>query len=201
MGPDPCHTSKRESGDERRVAVAKAARALIMEKGLEGLRTRDIAERVGINIATLHYHVPTKEALVTLVAESLRSDFKAQALRRPRAGLSGLAQLREEFVEFRETLSDMPDLIGVISELSDRAGRDPAIANIMVPMQTFWTNQFVQIFRDGIADGSFRHDVDPEAAAIIVTSAMAECWRPHRRDRLEAILAEFERSFTIPSAS
>jgi AcrR family transcriptional regulator len=46
--------TKRESGDDRRLAIAAAARAIIVEKGLEGLRTRDIAKRVGINIATLH---------------------------------------------------------------------------------------------------------------------------------------------------
>ena len=54
---------KRESTEDRRAAIARAARELIVEKGVEGLRTRDIAERVGINIATLHYHVPSKEAL------------------------------------------------------------------------------------------------------------------------------------------
>ncbi len=55
--------------DDRRAAIAIAARALIVEKGVEGLRTRDIAQRVGINVATLHYHVPSKEALIALVAE------------------------------------------------------------------------------------------------------------------------------------
>ncbi|MBI4046729.1 MAG: TetR family transcriptional regulator, partial [Devosia nanyangense] len=46
---------RRESTEERRRAIAMAARQLIIEKGFEGLRTRDIADRVGINIATLHY--------------------------------------------------------------------------------------------------------------------------------------------------
>ncbi|MDB5535826.1 MAG: TetR/AcrR family transcriptional regulator, partial [Devosia sp.] len=55
----PIAPVKRESGDDRKVAIALAARALIVEKGMEGLRTRDIADRVGINIATLHYHVPS----------------------------------------------------------------------------------------------------------------------------------------------
>ena len=40
-------------------------------KGVEGLRTRDIAERVGINFATLHYHVPSKEALIEFLADKV----------------------------------------------------------------------------------------------------------------------------------
>ena len=74
-------TRHRGSSDIRRPAIAAAARALIAERGFEGLRTRDIAERVGINVATLHYHVPSKEALIELVAQSMRDDFIAQQQR------------------------------------------------------------------------------------------------------------------------
>lgn len=201
MCPDPNPYPKRESKDERRAAVALAARALIVEKGLEGLRTRDIAERVGINIATLHYHVPTKEALIALVAESLRDDFKSQALRHPKSG-PGAAQLREEFMEFRETVAEMPEVIGVLSELVDRARRDTSIAEIILPMQAYWTRQYAEIFRLGIADGSFRPSIDPDAAAVITTAALTDCWRPHRRDQLDAVIAELERAFaSFPSSS
>ena len=201
MCPEPFTNPRRESGDDRRIAIAKAARALIIEKGLEGLRTRDIAERVGINIATLHYHVPTKEALVALVAASLRDDFRSQALRHPKAGLNGRAQLRQEFNEFRETVAEMPELIGILSELVDLSRRDPSIAEIILPMQAFWTGQFTQIFRLGVADGSFRPDIDPAAAAIIVTAALSDCWRPHRRPFLEPVIAELERAFFLPPVS
>ena len=201
MCPDPNPYPKRESKDERRAAVALAARALIVEKGLEGLRTRDIAERVGINIAPLHYHVPTKEALIALVAESLRDDFKSQALRHPKSG-PGAAQLREEFMEFRETVAEMPEVIGVLSELVDRARRDTSIAEIILPMQAYWTSQYAEIFRLGIADGSFRPSIDPDAAAVITTAALTDCWRPHRRDQLDAVIVELERAFaSFPSSS
>lgn len=194
-------THKRESGDERRLAIAAAARSIIVEKGLEGLRTRDIAARVGINIATLHYHVPSKEALIALVAESIRTDFREQALRRPRDGKTGLEQLRMEFEDFRETMHDMPDLIIILTELVERARRDAAVAGIVLPLHRFWSNQFTEIFRLGVADGSFRLDLDPEAAALITTGALADCWR--RPDIscsvLEAALAEFERAFTRSS--
>ena len=197
MTTDISLTGKRESGDDRRSAIAQAARAIIVEKGLEGLRTRDIAARVGINIATLHYHVPSKEALVALVAESIRHDFKAQALRHSRVGKSGLEQLHLEFDDFRETVSDMPDLIIILTELVERARRDAAVAEIMLPMRDFWRNQFAEIFRLGMSDGSFRPDLDPEAAALISTGAMSDCWRQSNPSlsMLDRVQAELERSF------
>src|SRR5215813_10753264 len=101
---------KRESTDERRAEIAAAARALIVEKGVEGLRTRDIAERVGINIATLHYHVPSKEALIELVAESLQDAFIQQTIDRPRAHLSAAERMELEFVDFREIALERPEI-------------------------------------------------------------------------------------------
>lgn len=194
---DDASSSKRESGDDRRVAIALAARRVIIDKGLEGLRTRDIAAAVGINIATLHYHVPSKEALIALVAESLRHDFKAQAMRHPRDGKTGIERLHLEFDDFRETVRDMPDLVVVLTELIARARRDPIVAQIMIPMREFWKDQIVDVFRLGIADGSFRADIDPDAAALIITGALSDCWR--RTDMspalLDQLLAELERAF------
>ena len=197
MTTDISLTGKRESGDDRRSAIAQAARAIIVEKGLEGLRTRDIAARVGINIATLHYHVPSKEALVALVAESIRHDFKAQALRHSRLGKSGLEQLHLEFDDFRETVADMPDLIIILTELVERARRDAAVAEIMLPMRDFGRNQCAEIFRLGMSDGSFRPDLDPEAAALISTGAMSDCCRQSNPSlsMLDRVQAELERSF------
>ncbi|WP_297108391.1 TetR/AcrR family transcriptional regulator, partial [uncultured Devosia sp.] len=119
---------KRESGDERRLAIARAARALIVERGLEGLRTRDIAARVGINIATLHYHVPSKEALVALVAHSLKEEFRDQGMRRSREGCTGLELLRMEIEDVIESLFEAPERLSIMAELIERSRRDPAIA-------------------------------------------------------------------------
>jgi len=190
-------SAKRESGDDRRTAIAAAARATIVEKGLEGLRTRDIAARVGINIATLHYHVPSKEALIALVAESIRFDFREQALRHSRDGKNGLEQLHMEFDDFRETMRDMPELIIILTELVERARRDAAVADIMLPLHGFWRNQIADIYRLGVADGSFRPDLDPEAAAMITTGALSDCWRQSTKlhSGIDQLLAELERAF------
>lgn len=194
--------TRRESSDERRHAIAGAARAIIIEKGFEGLRTRDIADRVGINIATLHYHVPTKDALIALVAESIRKDFQAQSARRPRAGLSPRRQWQMELEDFRETVADMPDLIALIVELAQRARRDAAVDRVMRPLHDYWRSQFEDIIRRGMADGTFRPDIDALAAASIVTGALSDFWRRDTRDPdiLDRIAREMERAFLLPLA-
>ena len=196
MSNDCNQTAKRESGDERRAAIARAARAIIVEKGLEGLRTRDIAARVGINIATLHYHVPSKEALVALVAQSLKAEFRAQGLARPREGKSGLELLRIEFEDALETHERAAESLAVMAQLGERASRDPAIAAIMEPMRTYWHGVIAGYFTKGVEDGSLRADIDPAAAARIYIG-MVISWRSSRPDRAQmvATFSEFERAF------
>ena len=165
-------SSKRESTDDRRAAIARAARELIVEKGVEGLRTRDIADRVGINIATLHYHVPTKEALIGLVAETMKTEFRAQSLARPRAHLSARERFEHELYDYREMYTEQPEIIIVMSELIERSRRDPVVKAAMAPLQGHWHRMVADIFADGRADGSFRADLDPEPAATIFIGAL-----------------------------
>jgi AcrR family transcriptional regulator len=162
----------RESTGDRRAAIALAARELIVEKGFEGLRTRDIAERVGINIATLHYHVPTKEALIGLVAQSMRDEFAAQSRARPRAGLSPIELLELELDDYAELLGEKNHLLTAMSELMERARRDEAIRGCMGPLMGKWKEIVRTILEAGKASGDFRQDLDPGPAAQMFIGAM-----------------------------
>lgn len=63
--------SRRGPGRPRRDATAPptrdrilaAATALFAERGAEGVAMRDIAERVGIDVSSVHHHFPTKSGL------------------------------------------------------------------------------------------------------------------------------------------
>ena len=186
----------RASTEDRQKAIAAAARMLIAERGFEGLRTRDIADHVGINIATLHYHVPTKQALIRLVAQSLREDFQAQHARRPREGLDATSRLELEFADFRELFETDQQLLVVMAELGARARRDDEVAAEIVPMHAGWAGQLAALLAEGRDDGSFHRHIDPAAAATIVIGAMTTCLRQPVRalDHLDAVFAQLRRA-------
>lgn len=187
---------------QRRREIALAARQLIADKGFEGLRTRDIAERVGINIATLHYHVPSKEALIELLAQSLRDEFIARQGRRRRDGVTSLDRLRLEFADFRDIALNDPALHVVMTELADRARRDEKVAAVIRPMQLGWRDHIAAILAAGRDDGSLRPDLDPEAAATMIIGAMINA-RRHDRDIafLDRVTAQIERALTRAGGS
>ena len=192
----------RRDTDSRRTEIAGAVRTLIAERGFEGLRMRDIADRVGINIATLHYHIPSKEALITLVAQSLRDDFIAQHRAQPRENLSPLEQLRLEFSDFRDTFFHNPERLLVMGEMQERARRDPAVAAAMTPMRGYWHQQVRAILEAGRADGSFRADLEPAAAAAIVIGGMVAATKQPNpsAESLDRVFAEIERCVRNPSS-
>jgi AcrR family transcriptional regulator len=161
-----------QATDDRKRAIAAAARSLIVEKGFEGLRTREIADRVGINIATLHYHIPTKDALIELVARSMTEDFTEQYYRYPREGLNPTQLLELEIDKHRATRRDNPELLLVMEEMGRRARHDSAIARYIDPMRAYWRQQIIEILEDGVADGSFRANLDPEGACYMVIGTM-----------------------------
>jgi AcrR family transcriptional regulator len=182
--------------DDRKRAIAAAARSLIVEKGFEGLRTREIAERVGINIATLHYHIPSKDALIQLVAQSMQDDFMSQHARQPRDGLPPLEQLKIEINQHRETRRENPELLLVMEEMGRRARHDESIARYITPMRAYWHRQIAEILEAGVADGTFRADLDSHSAAYMVIGLLiaGSIFRLDDRQSMDRPVAELLRA-------
>lgn len=188
--------------DERRDMIADAARLLIAEKGLAALRTREVAERVGINVSTLHFHVPSKAALLTLVAETSRDAFLALLPPEPSAGSDALAQLRAEVRAFHDSLRDRPELIRCFGQLSQLAESDPEIAATLEAFTRGWACRYAAIIGIGRDQGVFRADVDPYPAALMATGALT-AFAPRGPEGLAQfwpVYEEIERSLLAPGA-
>ena len=98
---------------DRQQVVAEAV-ALLDAEGLDGVTTRKLATRLGVQSPTLYWHVPNKAALVTAIADAILADLVRQAAP-PVAGqawrdwLSSLAHL------LRSALLAHPDGARVVS--------------------------------------------------------------------------------------
>ncbi len=157
--------------NERSLELIRAAFALVAEKGMEGLRTREVAERVGINSATLHYYFPTKEALIQGVVEYLMRELRTTRAS-PDSPQSALDLLRAEFADIRLRLRDSPDQLVVLTELAMRAWRDPVVARMLHYLDEGWRGHLISVFATGIAEGVFRPDLDATATANALMSQL-----------------------------
>lgn len=151
----------------RKAEIAQAARAELLEKGFEGLRMRAVADRCGINVATLDYHVGGKDGLIALVAQSLVEDFRARRNLTSRTGMSGLEELAQELADFRQVRLEHPDIHPIMATLTRRAPNDPGIARHMLPMKAFWHGKITELIAKGVDDGSLRPSLDPPTSARV----------------------------------
>src|SRR5689334_24568835 len=109
------HTSR---GEAQRRALVDAAYHLIAEGGFERLRTRDVAARAGVNIATLHYYFATKEDLIRGVVQRVHHELSTMHTPALAADeLTPLEELREELMDMQFQLSETPETYEVLFEL------------------------------------------------------------------------------------
>ena len=159
--------------EERRLELARAAFEIVAEQGIERLRTRDVADRVSVNVATLHYYFATKEKLIEGVALYLANQFQTV---RASAGVDAKAtasdRLEQEFADSRLYFDERPDLIVVMQELVLRARRDPAVAKIVDPLKFYWKASVEETIALGAQEGVFRANPTPQSAAAVIVAAL-----------------------------
>jgi AcrR family transcriptional regulator len=155
--------------EPRRDELVLAAYRLIAEAGFEGLRTRDVAAEVGVNIATLHYYFPTKEALIRGVVGHAMGRFRTILTPGTRPGELLAAQFRG----IRSLAAHEPELFVVMGELALRSGRDPAIAAIFKDTIQAWHDTLVVLVRHAQSDGFVDVKLNPEATASLVIATLS----------------------------
>src|SRR5438270_12656765 len=158
----------------RRDALVMAAFEQIADRGFEGLRTREVAGQVGVNIATLHYYFPTKEALIRGVVDHAMSRFRSTLT--PHG--SSPAQLRDHLRAVRKLLRDEPQLGAVMVELTLRSARDDTIAAILRETYAAWHRTMRGLLRHGARDGGLSPELDSDSVTALVVATLTAMMLP-----------------------
>lgn len=175
--PDGCPAERAYTphGETQRHALVHAAYELIAENGFEGLRTRDVAERAGVNIATLHYYFRYKDDLIRGVLEYIREQFTERHTPTSKLPETALEEFRQELIDQDYQLQHAPEAYIVLFELGMRSLRDPFIKSIMPQLDTGWRSHIQSYLAQGVREGVFRADLDVEAAAAGLVAFLKGC--------------------------
>jgi AcrR family transcriptional regulator len=154
--------------ESRKDALVAAAYQILATRGFEGLRTREVAAAVGVNIATLHYYFPHKEDLIRGVV--------AYAMGRFRGTLGGAGsaedQLRAHFRGLRRLSRDEPELFAVMAELAIRGVRDASLRKIVGGTDDAWRAMLRTLLRRAQDEGAVAADMDPEGMATVIVATL-----------------------------
>ncbi|UGQ14871.1 TetR/AcrR family transcriptional regulator [Yinghuangia sp. ASG 101] len=171
----------RRTQAERRAAseeaVLRAAAELIAERGVDRASLRGIGARAGISRAMPAYHFGSKDALVARLTEQAHErTLKAttEALAREHRHIDALPKLEvllatiDTYLRVFATADSPEERAVVVLWGATFPAEAPMPTAIEADRRTH--EELAGTIRDGRADGSIRDDVDPDAAAVMVTA-------------------------------
>ncbi|HEX8969895.1 MAG TPA: TetR/AcrR family transcriptional regulator [Chloroflexota bacterium] len=185
---------------DRRDALVAAAFRRIASGGFEGLRTRDVARDVGVNIATLHYYFLTKEALIRGVIGQAMQRFNATM---PLDG-APLDQLRQHLRALARLLKEDQQLWAVMGELVLRAPRDANLAHIFHQTDEYWHRTLRDLIQRCIEQGAIDASLAADDLAALMIAAIKGLSLPtvagSRPDLTDQVFRQFDRLLGLPEA-
>ena len=123
---------------------------------------------MGVNIATLHYYFPTKEALIRGAVGHAMGRFRTVFAPGSKPG----EQLAAQFRGVRRLAANEPELLAVMGELALRSGRDPAIAAIFKEMVDNWHAVLRTLVLHAQKEGFVDKKLDPDTVASLVIATL-----------------------------
>jgi AcrR family transcriptional regulator len=158
----------------RKEQVIRSAAALFKEKGYAASSMRDLAQKLGIEAASLYSHIKSKEEILQTLCFDMAGDFRAS-----------LDQVEKQKVSAKEKLT-----LGIIGHVNVMAKDLTASAVFMnehrhlsqpflrdfLLLRINYINRFKTMIEEGIQSGEFKKNIDTKLAVMTLFSSLN--WMP-----------------------
>lgn len=121
--------AKTDAAAERRDQILSAAMACFARKGFHQTSMQDVSEQAGISVGLIYRYFPSKEAVITAIAEQHKGDLH-ELLERARLAPTLLDSL--EILLTAHCCENAPQIhAAFVVDLFAEAGRNPTIAKLV----------------------------------------------------------------------
>jgi AcrR family transcriptional regulator len=153
-----------ERPDQRRRVLLAAVDAFV-ERGADGVRLKDISDRVGMSPGHILYYFGRKDRVLL---ETLRwSETELAEQRRAELGrFRSPWRAIERFVELYLPVSAVDPRWNLWAQVSGRPPTDQADQQVIADLEAGWTDDLADWVDRGIASGAFDETVDAAAFAL-----------------------------------
>lgn len=163
------------SSSSRKAQVIRVAAELFREKGYVASSMRDLAQKLGIEAASLYSHIKSKEEILHILCFDMAEDFMASLNQvEKQEGLSASQRLQQGIIGHIQVMAR--DLTASAVFMNEHRHLSQPYLRDFLLLRINYINRFKKMIEDGVADGEFKKGIDKKLAVMTLFSSLN--WMP-----------------------
>jgi TetR/AcrR family transcriptional regulator, transcriptional repressor for nem operon len=161
-------------GEQTRQHIIQQAATLFNQRGYIGSSISDVMQCTGLQKGGIYRHFQSKEQLAVAAFDYAQQQSTSQLIAAVAAEIDAVQKLLA-FISAFHTLTLHPPVPGgcpVLNTIVDSDDGDPALRERVVAVMSGWEQLIERIVADGVAHGSLRRDIDPQAVATVLIATL-----------------------------
>ncbi|MCU0358326.1 MAG: TetR/AcrR family transcriptional regulator [Cyclobacteriaceae bacterium] len=158
----------------RKEQVIRQAAELFKEKGYSASSMRDLAQKLGIEAASLYSHIKSKEEILRTLCFDMAAEFRASLAEVESQPVSASEKLRLGIIGHVKVMSK--DLTAAAVFMNEHRHLSQPYLREFLLLRINYINRFKQFIEDGIASGDFKKNIDTKLAVMTLFSSLN--WLP-----------------------
>jgi TetR/AcrR family transcriptional regulator, cholesterol catabolism regulator len=163
------------SSSSRKEQVIRVAAELFREKGYVASSMRDLAQKLGIEAASLYSHIKSKEEILHTLCFDMAADFMASLQEvEKQNNLTATERLSKGIIGHIQVMAR--DLTASAVFMNEhRHLSQPSLRDFLL-LRINYINRFKKMIEDGMAAGEFKTTIDKKLAVMTLFSSLN--WMP-----------------------
>jgi AcrR family transcriptional regulator len=158
----------------RKEQVIRSAAALFREKGYAASSMRDLAQKLGIEAASLYSHIKSKEEILQSLCFDMAAEFRKSLAEVESKKVSSIEKLRLGIIGHIQVMAK--DLTASAVFMNEHRHLSQPYLRDFLLLRINYINRFKAIIEEGARAGEFKDDIDKKLAVMTLFSSLN--WMP-----------------------
>lgn len=162
----------------RKEQVIRKAAELFREKGYAASSMRDLAQKLGIEAASLYSHIKSKEEILRNLCFDMATEFRKSLEQVEKEGGSASQKLQKGIIGHIAVMSR--DLTASAVFMNEHRHLSQPYLRDFLLLRINYINRFKAIIEQGVKSGEFKNTIDKKLAVMTLFSSLN--WMPQWYD-------------------
>jgi TetR/AcrR family transcriptional regulator, cholesterol catabolism regulator len=162
----------------RKEQVIRKAAELFREKGYAASSMRDLAQKLGIEAASLYSHIKSKEEILRNLCFDMASEFRKSLEEVEKQPIAASEKLKNGIIGHIQVMAQ--DLTASAVFMNEHRHLSQPYLRDFLLLRINYINRFKTIIEEGVRSGEFKSTIDKKLAVMTLFSSLN--WMPQWYD-------------------